>query len=154
MLAVAECRSGFRATPGPDLLQMAEIQLGDASPGTELAGIRCQNRESNPGIPLHSTHHLPPEFHLPHVLSVVSLCSPLQKANCSLLPLESPDYFLLAVPMSFSNSQVLLRHVQSSHLQLPLLVRLDDHLHHGHDPNQHLLHGLPGGLFLLPALRG
>ena len=48
--------------------------------------------------------------------------------------------------------QILLGHVQSDHLQLPLLVRPHHHLHYGNNQDQHILHGLLGGLFLFPAL--
>lgn len=50
--------------------------------------------------------------------------------------------------------QILLGHVQSDHLQLPLLVCPHHHLHHRNNQNQHILHGLLGGLFLFPALWG
>lgn len=50
--------------------------------------------------------------------------------------------------------QIILRHVQSDHLQLPLLVCPHNHLHHGDNQDQHLLHGLLGGLLLFPALWG
>lgn len=48
--------------------------------------------------------------------------------------------------------QVLLGHAEGHHVQLPVLVRPHHHLHHGHNEDQRLLHGLPGGVLLLPAL--
>lgn len=45
-------------------------------------------------------------------------------------------------------------HIHGGHLQLPLLVRAHRHLHHWDDPHQHLLHGLSGGLLLLPGSSG
>lgn len=61
---------------------------------------------------------------------------------------------LLFVSSFGSVLQIVPGHVQSDHLQLSLLVRAHSHLHHRDDQDQHLLHGLPGGLLLLPALRG
>ena len=73
----------------------------------------------------------------------------------SLPRLEHPDLVWLHSVLSLGFIvQVVPGHVQGGHLQLPLLVRAHHHLHHWDDPYQHLLHGLPGGLLLFPALWG
>lgn len=48
--------------------------------------------------------------------------------------------------------QVVFGHVEGDHVQLPVLVCLDHYLHHGYHTHQYFLHGLPGGVFLLPAV--
>lgn len=48
--------------------------------------------------------------------------------------------------------QVVPRHAEGHHVQLPVLVRPHHHLHHGDHTYQRLLYGIPGGLLLLPAL--
>lgn len=53
---------------------------------------------------------------------------------------------------SLSDPQVLPRHGEGVCLQLFLLAGAVSHLHHRHHTDQHLLSGLPGGLFLLHAV--
>lgn len=55
--------------------------------------------------------------------------------------------------ITFSSSQVVSGHVEGHHVQLSVLVRPDHHLHHGYHSHQRLLYGIPGGVFLFPAVR-